>query len=126
MRLRFSFISVLGFAIAVLSLVGIGGGGVTTTYATEGPRTIEVILKDNKLPPGNLHVRAGDRIIFRNIDDHTHTANILDNHETFVDREIDPGRSILFIIPFGMPPGNYEINCTTHEDMKTTLVVDTN
>ncbi len=114
------------FRVCVIAVFVFAVNGMSWSQPAlaEKPRTIDVLLKDNKLPPGVINVFPGDRIIFRNVDDHSHTASVVEPSERFLEKEIEAGTSAMFVVPMGMPPGEYELNCTTHEDMKTTIVVD--
>jgi plastocyanin len=111
--------------VLIVGIVAFGVSGFAVYAIAEAPRTINVVLKDDRLPPGAIHARPGDRIIFRNSDDHTHTANLEEPDHRFVDKEIEAGTSVMFIVPLTMPAGEYELNCTSHEGMKTTIVVET-
>ena len=111
-------------SVLIAAIFAFGVSGFAVNAMAEAPRTINVILKDDRLPPGAIRARPGDRIIFRNSDDHTHTANLEEPDHRFVDKEIEAGTSVMFIVPLTMPAGEYELNCTSHEGMKTTILVE--
>ena len=119
-----SVTSYVASVVAAAALIGSGDVGVVATAKADAPRTIDVILKDDRLPPGAIHARPGDRIIFRNSDDHAHTASIEEPSHRFADKEIEAGESVMFILPLAMEPGEYQLNCLSHDDMKTTIVVE--
>lgn len=111
--------------VLTAGIIAFGATGFAVNALAEAPRTINVVLKDDRLPPGAIHARPGDRIIFRNSDDHVHTANLEEPDHRFYDKEIEAGTSVMFIVPLTMPAGEYELNCTSHDGMKTTIVVET-
>ena len=99
-----------------------GVAGIAVNATAGAPRTINVILKDDRLPPGAIRARPGDRIIFRNTDEHAHVANIEEPDHRFIDKEIEAGTSAMFVIPLTMEPGEYRLNCSSHEGMATIVI----
>ena len=89
-----------------------------------GDKPLEVVLKDNLFEPSRVRVQPGATIIFRNLGKQLHAVTLI-GHEAILDQGfIDPQKSLTFVVPKDMSPGEYTLGCNIHVDMKGTLVVE--
>jgi plastocyanin len=89
-------------------------GGCTSEEADEPIITIK-----NSTFGGELTVEAGAEVIVRNEDTIAHILNAVD--DSFTSPNLEPGESGEFYAPYA--PGEYQISCTYHPDMRATLTV---
>jgi plastocyanin len=79
--------------------------------------THTVKIEGVKFPLASINVRRGDRIVWQNLDVVPHTATAVGRFDS---GSIAAGKSWTQAAP---APGRYDVVCTFHPGMKTTLVV---
>jgi plastocyanin len=105
-------------AVGVAALLGVITPGILsgcTSEEAEGP----VITIKNSTFGGDLTVEAGAEVTVRNDDTIAHILNAVD--DSFTSPNLEPGGSGEFYAPYA--PGEYQIGCTYHPEMKATLIV---
>jgi len=81
---------------------------------------VRVIFRDHQFHPTVVVAKPGQKVLFVNQDPDLHSIvvpHVLE--ETFV----DPGTSLMMVVPDGAKPGDYPLACTIHVDMTGTLHV---
>jgi plastocyanin len=106
-------------AMGVVALLGVTTLGAlsacTSAEESDGP----VITIKNSTFAGDLTVEAGAEVTVRNMDAVAHILNAVD--DSFTSPNLEPGESGEFYAPYS--PGEYQIGCTYHPEMKATLIV---
>lgn len=100
----------------------VGGAALAALLAAlpsaTGAETLTVAIEGMKFAPAALTVRRGDTIVWENRDLVPHTATA---RGAFDSGPIAAGKSWRLV---AAKPGRYEVVCTLHPTMKSTLVVE--
>jgi plastocyanin len=114
-------------ALIVLALAvgGIVVEGEGVSLAGQG-KTIEVHLKGQKFFPPIIEIHPGDRILFINDDTEFHSLSLVNQEHLLNEKFIDPGGTYAFTLPDWLFPGEYELMCTIHTEMRGKIVVKDN
>lgn len=107
MRLIFVILAILGVAATAAGC----GQASSTQGDAEGPRTVEVAMKEYSFVPGNLSVRPGEKVRFvvtnRGREDHEFEGEEIGLEEILV----PPGRERETNWTAPQRPGAYQIVC---------------
>jgi plastocyanin len=106
------------FAVPI-AMITVGLADFPATAA----ETVEVKLHHHRFLPGAITVHPGDQVIFRNEDPDVHSVVLIDHEDVLRETFIEPGRTLMFIVPKNVQPRVYVLHCTIHKDMKARFVV---
>jgi plastocyanin len=123
---------ILMAALSLLLIVGVfaascgGGGGsggtTATTPTTAGTATtaggVGVVMKNLAFDPATVTIKAGESVIWTNLDSMNHTV-VADNGE-FKSSDLANGATFSFKFD---KAGTYAYHCSIHPSMKATVVV---
>jgi plastocyanin len=95
-------------------------GGVLSMLsdANAAPKTHVVTIENIRLSPDALTVQGGDRVLWINKDQFSHTSTAVT--KAFDSRNIEPNASWTYVARW---PGEYVYVCTLHPTMKARLTV---
>ncbi len=86
-------------------------------------RTVEVVLKDNFFDPPVITVHPGYTIVYRNQGRQLHAVTLIDHEDVLDQGFTEPQKSLTFVVPKAMPPGEYTLGCNIHMTMRGKLIV---
>ena len=113
----------------LLVLIGVASLYRTSPHEPNGlavaadVRTVEVVLKDNFFDPPVITVHPGDTIVFRNQGRQLHAVTLIDHEEVLDQGFTEPQKSLTFVVPKALPPGEYILGCNVHMTMRGKLIV---
>src|SRR6516162_6246696 len=84
---------------------------------------VEVHLKDQNFNPQTVSAKPGDTIVFHNDDNVLHSVLLPANEALLASHFIEPHKGYEVVIPSATDPGDYELVCTVHINMKGTLQI---
>jgi len=84
---------------------------------------VEVHLKDQSFNPKTVSAKPGDAIVFHNDDNVLHSVLLPANEALLAAHFIEPHKGYEVVIPSATDPGDYELVCTVHINMKGTLQI---
>jgi plastocyanin len=106
----------------VAELRVLAGAAALVAWLAAGPAlaaaTHRVTIEGMKFAPAALTVKRGDTVVWENQDMVPHTATA---RGTFDSGPIAAGKSWRYV---ATKPGHFEVVCTLHPTMKSTLVVE--
>ena len=106
-------------AVGVVALLGVTMlGALSACTSAEDPDGPVITIKNSTFG-GDLTVEAGAEVTVRNMDTVAHILNAVD--DSFTSPNLEPGESGEFYAPYS--PGEYQIGCTYHPEMRATLIV---
>jgi len=106
-------------AVGVVALLGVTMlGALSACTSAEDPDGPVITIKNSTFG-GDLTVEAGAEVTVRNMDTVAHILNAVD--DSFTSPNLEPGESGEFYAPYS--PGEYQIDCTYHPEMRATLIV---
>ena len=93
-----------------------GNGGSTTSEVPDGAPLVD--QEGLAFKPGELTVKAGEKVYFKNSETAVHTVDINGKNESGTMKRND-----VFVYTFDAP-GKYNITCEYHPQMKATITVE--
>ena len=84
---------------------------------------VEVHLKDQSFNPKTVSAKPGDTIVFHNDDNVLHSVLLPANEALLAAHFIEPHKGYEVVIQSATDPGDYELVCTVHINMKGTLQI---
>lgn len=110
------------FIILVIGVVAGCGGTSATTTTIGGTATtaggVGVVMKDLAFDPATVTIKAGESVIWTNLDSMNHTV-AADNGEF---KSGDLGKGATFTFKFDKA-GTYAYHCSIHPSMTGTVIV---
>jgi plastocyanin len=82
-----------------------------------------IILHRHTFEPAGILVHPEDRIVLSNEDPDVHALTVVGHEEVLQDEIIEPETSFSFIVPAFLEPGDYDLICTVHRDMRARIVM---
>ena len=111
-------------AAALVALTGLHAphSAASSGGATVNTKIVTIAIREFKIDPEKVTVRAGDTVEWRNDDSvpHTVTAEMRGDSVHFDSKAIANGASWRYI---GKTRGKYTYTCTYHPNMEGTLIV---
>jgi plastocyanin len=124
-------ISAAWVVMALVAMLFIGlnrylGGATEILWQAEPMEETSVhhmILYHHTFEPAVVFVHPRDRILLSNEDADVHGLAVIDHEEILEDEVIEPETSFAFVVPASLPPGEYVLTCTIHNEMRAKIVV---
>jgi plastocyanin len=82
-----------------------------------------IILHHHSFEPSAILARPEDRIVLSNEDADVHALTVVGHEEVLQDEIIEPETSVAFTVPASLEPGEYDLICTVHREMRARIVM---
>jgi plastocyanin len=124
-------ISAAWIAMALVAVLFIGlnrflGGATAVLWQAEpaGEEAVHhIILHRHSFEPPAILVHSEDRIVLNNEDADVHALTVVGHEEILQDEIIEPETSFAFTVPAFLEPGEYDLICTVHREMRARIVM---
>jgi plastocyanin len=124
-------ISAAWIVMALVAVLFIGlnrflGGATEVLWQPEpeGEGSVHhMILYHQTFEPAAILVHPEDRIVLTNEDADVHALTVVGHEEVLQDEIIEPETSFAFIVPTFLEPGEYDLICTVHREMRARIVM---
>jgi plastocyanin len=124
-------ISAAWIVMALVAVLFIGlnrflGGATEVLWQPESVEEGSVhhmILHHHSFEPAGILVHPEDRIVLSNEDADVHALTVVGHEEVLQDEIVEPETSFAFIVPAFLEPGEYDLICTIHSEMRARIVM---